>query len=117
MVRLVVRAHPGASRTSAEWDGAVLHVRVTAHAVDGAANRAVIEAVAHALGVRRSAVSLVAGLRSREKVLDVSGFRQANLDRWLNNKVELADRAASPAAPTVTAQQLRRSRRGGGSLG
>ena len=80
-LRLVVRAHPGASRTSAEWDGAVLHVRVTAHAVEGAANRAVIEAVAHALGVRRSAVSLVSGHRSREKVLDVSGLRQANLDR------------------------------------
>jgi uncharacterized protein len=81
MVRLVVRAHPGASRTSAEWDGAVLHVRVTPHAVEGAANRALIEAVADALGVRRSAVSLVAGHRSREKVLEVSGLRQANLDR------------------------------------
>ena len=81
MVRLVVRAHPGASRTSVEWDGAILHVRVTAHAVDGAANRAVIEAVANALRVRRSAVSLVAGHRSREKVLDVSGIRKANLDR------------------------------------
>jgi uncharacterized protein YggU (UPF0235/DUF167 family) len=77
----MVRAHPGASRTSVEWDGAVLHVRVTAHAVEGEANRAVIEAVAHALGVRRSAVRLVAGQRSREKVLDVSGLRKANLDR------------------------------------
>jgi len=83
MVRLAVRAHPGASRTSVEWDGAVLHVRVTARAVEGAANRAVIQAVADALGVRRSAVSLVAGHRSREKLVEVNGLDQANLDRLI----------------------------------
>jgi uncharacterized protein YggU (UPF0235/DUF167 family) len=77
----MVRAHPSASHTNAEWVGAILHVRVKAHAVEGAANRVLIEAVAHGLGVRRSAISLVAGHRSREKVLDVGGLRQANLDR------------------------------------
>ena len=80
-MRLVVRAHPGASRTSAEWDGAILHVRVTARAVEGAANRALIQAVADALGVRRSAVSLVAGQRSREKLVEVNGLQPASLDR------------------------------------
>ena len=79
-MRLVVRAHPGASRTGADWDGAVLHVRVTARAVEGAANRALIQAVADALGVRRSAVSLVAGKRSREKVVEVSGLDPTSLD-------------------------------------
>jgi uncharacterized protein YggU (UPF0235/DUF167 family) len=80
-VRLVVRAHPGASRTGAEWDGTVLHVRVTARAVEGAANRALIQAVADALGVRRSAVSLVAGERSREKLVEVNGIHPDSLDR------------------------------------
>jgi uncharacterized protein len=80
-MRLVVRAHPGASRTGAAWDGAVLHVRVTAHAVEGAANRALIQAVADALGVRRSAVSLVGGERSREKLIEVIGLDPASLDR------------------------------------
>jgi hypothetical protein len=83
MVRLAVRAHPGASHTSAEWDGAILHVRVTARAVEGAANRALIQAVADALGVRRSAVSLVGGHRSREKLVEVNGLDQANLDRLI----------------------------------
>jgi uncharacterized protein len=80
-VRLVVRARPGASHTRAQWDGAVLHVRVTARAVGGAANRALIQAVADALGVRRSAVSLVAGERSREKLVEVNGLDPAALDR------------------------------------
>ena len=80
-MQLVVRAHPGASRTGAEWDGAVLHVWVSARAREGAANRALIQAVADALGVRRSAVSLVAGKRSREKLIEVSGLDPTALDR------------------------------------
>lgn len=79
-MRLVVRARTGASRTRADWDGAVLHVWVTARAVEGAANRALIQAVADALGVRRSAVTLVAGERSRQKVVDVSGLDPTSLD-------------------------------------
>ncbi|TMB95676.1 MAG: DUF167 domain-containing protein [Chloroflexi bacterium] len=80
-MRFVVRAHPGASRTDAKWDGTVLHVRITARAAEGAANRALIQVVANALGVRRSAVSLVAGERSRDKLIDVNGLEQASLDR------------------------------------
>jgi uncharacterized protein len=77
----MVRAHPGASRTVAEWDGAVLHVRIRARAIEGAANRALIQAVADTLGVRRSAVSLVAGERSRNKLFEVAGLDPALLTR------------------------------------
>jgi uncharacterized protein YggU (UPF0235/DUF167 family) len=41
----------------AAWEGEVLHLRVTPHAVEGAANWALIQAVANAFGVWRSAVS------------------------------------------------------------
>jgi uncharacterized protein len=60
-----------------------LHVRVTARAFEGAANRALIDVVADALGVRRSAVTLVAGHRSHEKILEVNGLQQADLDRLI----------------------------------
>lgn len=63
------------------WDGPVLHVWVTARAVEGAANRVLIQAVAEALGVRRSAVSLAAGERSRDKRIEVIGIDPASLDR------------------------------------
>ena len=59
----------------------MLHVRVTARAVEGAANRALVQAVADALGVRRSAVSLVAGERSREKLVEVIGLDPTSLER------------------------------------
>jgi uncharacterized protein YggU (UPF0235/DUF167 family) len=72
-VRLAVRAHPGASRQRVEWDGAVAHVWVTAAAADGAANRAVVAAVAAWLEIAPSRVVMLRGRRSRAKLLDLDG--------------------------------------------
>lgn len=48
-----------------------LVVAVSARAVDGAATEAALAAVAEAFGVRRRAVTLVTGVTSRDKVVDV----------------------------------------------
>ena len=75
-MRLTVRVRPGASRTlvGGRYGGAestVLGVAVSARAVDGKATGAVLEAVAHAFGVPKRAVTLVSSRTSRAKVLDV----------------------------------------------
>lgn len=77
-MRLTVHAKPGsrhesvtAQRSPEGSDGIVLVVRVRARAVEGAANKAVVAAVAAALGLRRSAVTVTVGQRSRTKVLDI----------------------------------------------
>lgn len=70
-MRVSVRAHPRAVRSRTKWQEGILHVWVTVPAVDGEANRALIPAVAEALGVRRSRVRLVAGERSRQKLFEV----------------------------------------------
>lgn len=74
-LRIRVRVRPGASRTSVggQHGDEALVVAVRARAVEGQANRAVVEAVAAAFGVRRSAVGVLAGQRSRDKVLFVAG--------------------------------------------
>ena len=72
-MRVPVRAHPGAAKERAEWRDGTLHVWVTARAVVGQANRALVPAVARALGVRASAVTLVAGERGRDKVFEIAG--------------------------------------------
>jgi uncharacterized protein YggU (UPF0235/DUF167 family) len=46
-------------------------VAVTARAVDGAATEAVRNAVAEAFGLRRRQVTVVAGERSRTKILEL----------------------------------------------
>ncbi len=75
-----VRAHPRASRERVVWDGDLLDVWVTAPAVEGAANYALQQVVADALGVRRSAVTLVSGQRGRRKRIRVEGIEPAALE-------------------------------------
>lgn len=75
-VTVAVRVKPGASRprVGGRHDGShgpALVVAVTARAVDGAATDAALAAVAGALGVRRSAVDLLTGRTSRDKVFVV----------------------------------------------
>lgn len=50
----------------------LLVVAVTAAAVDGAANVAVIKAIAQALKISKSDVTVKSGLTSKRKVLEVS---------------------------------------------
>lgn len=59
--------HPGVGGRR----GDALIVRVAAQAVGGAANRAVIQAVAKSFGVPKRAVTLLHGASGRSKLLEV----------------------------------------------
>ena len=75
-----MRVQPRASRTGlAGWQGDILRVRVTAAPTDGQANRAVVELLAEACRVPRSAVQLVRGAASREKVFRVGDLSLASV--------------------------------------
>jgi uncharacterized protein (TIGR00251 family) len=58
------------------WRGEVLCVKVTAPPVEGAANAAVLDFLADALGIRKSQVALVKGEKSREKMLRITGLTE-----------------------------------------
>ena len=60
-------------------DDGSLAVRVSAPPVEGRANEALRKAVAKALGVAPSRVTLVRGERSREKTLSVEGIDAAGV--------------------------------------
>lgn len=86
-VRVAVRVKVGARRAGVggRWDGPggpALVVAVTAPAVEGKANTAVVEALAEAFGVRRSQLRIVAGARSRDKVVEIDSV-PAGLDARL----------------------------------
>lgn len=84
MVRITVRVRPGSAHTRVGGEhGGALVVRVTARAVGGQATTAALTAVAEAFGVRRDAVTLVAGTASRTKIVDVADADPAVLDRLL----------------------------------
>jgi len=54
--------------------GAALKVRVTAPPVDDAANLAIIRFFSSLLDIPKSSLSIVAGLRSRDKILQIKGL-------------------------------------------
>ena len=78
LARITIRVHPGASRARVAalppdlGQAAQLGVWVHQRAVDGRATEAAIQAVADALGLRRSSVRLVRGARSRVKVIEIA---------------------------------------------
>jgi hypothetical protein len=77
-VTLAVRVTPRARQTAiVGWrEDGVLLVRVNAPPLDGAANQAVQELLADALGVRKSAVALVGGQTAREKRFEIEGITE-----------------------------------------
>jgi uncharacterized protein len=93
-MRVTIRVQPGSARPGlgGEHAGALV-VKVRARAVDGKATEAALAAVADAFGVRRSAVTLVAGASSRTKVVDVAGADPAVLARLLTGHADTTKRA------------------------
>ena len=81
-MKVAIRVRPGArtEHVGGQWDGPrgpALLVSVRARAVEGAANTAVLAAVAAAFGIRRADVELVSGARGRDKVLALTGAEPA----------------------------------------
>ena len=70
---ITVRVHPRASRAKTSWNGEQLEVWVTAPPVGGAANVALLKAVASHLDVPVSSVRLKSGAGARTKVVEVRG--------------------------------------------
>lgn len=74
MVRLRIRAQPRASRTEIAGErGGALKIRLAAPPVDGGANRELVRFLAKAVGVPMSAVTVVSGGSSRNKVVEIEG--------------------------------------------
>ena len=72
---IAVRVIPRSGRCGlAGMRGGALLVRLNAPPVEGAANAELIEIIAAALGVRKHDVAIVAGARSRQKRVRVSGI-------------------------------------------
>ena len=62
------RVTPRARKAELRLEDGTVHVRVTAPPEDGRANRAAQEALAAALGVAKSRLTLVRGATSRDKL-------------------------------------------------
>jgi uncharacterized protein (TIGR00251 family) len=79
-----IRVQPRAARTAISGTvGDALKVSVSAPPLDGRANVAVVEFFSEVLSVPRSAVQVVAGERSRNKIIRIAGRSGAEVQRML----------------------------------
>ena len=84
-VTVEVRAQPRARRTALSCADGALKAQVTVPAEDGRANAAVIELLAAAWKLPKSAFAVVRGATSRDKVLSIAGEPQllaAKIMEW-----------------------------------
>ena len=72
---LAVRVQPGASDNAVSgWIGDTVKLRVTAPPVEGAANIRCLAILSELLNIPRSRLTLVTGVRSRNKVVRILGL-------------------------------------------
>lgn len=84
---LRVRLTPRSSRNEiVRVEADVLHARVTAPPVDGAANCALLELLAKALNVHKTALSIQSGKTSREKRVRIEGLAEAEVQKRLRKR-------------------------------
>jgi uncharacterized protein (TIGR00251 family) len=89
--RLAVKAVPNAPRSAVVgWVDDTLKVKVHPPALDGRANLALCEFLAGELGLKKSAVSLHQGAKSRLKVLEIKGLSLAQVRARLGGAVSPA---------------------------
>ena len=71
-MRINIKVFPGARKPRIVEEDMLLKVYVNAPAVDGKANAAVVKALSAHFEVRRSAIEIIKGHKSREKMIEVA---------------------------------------------
>jgi uncharacterized protein (TIGR00251 family) len=71
MAKLNIKVIPNAKQNRLVEEPGRLKVYLTARAVEGKANAALIDFLAEHFDVRKSSISIIRGLTSREKVVEI----------------------------------------------
>ena len=70
IMKLEIKVIPGAKKALLKEDG-VFKVYLTAPAIEGRANEALVDFLADHFGVKRSGIEIVKGLKSRHKIVSI----------------------------------------------
>jgi len=68
-MQIVVKVVPGAKKNLVRKEGDGLKVYLNAPALEGKANKALTDVLAHYYGVRKRQIAIVRGLKSRQKTV------------------------------------------------
>ena len=76
-----IRVIPRASRCElAGIQGDALKLRITAPPVEGAANKECVRFLSDILGVKKSQITIIAGHRSKNKKVSISGINRKDIE-------------------------------------
>ena len=90
--KIPVRVIPGSKADSMEQDGKMFKIKLRAPAVDGKANTALKQYVAKQCGLRKSAVSIITGEKSRNKIISITADTAPEIYTKISVKHELTGR-------------------------
>ncbi len=74
MIRLYIQPRASKNEIVGIHGETALKIRLTSPPVDGAANSACIEFIAHILGIRKKQIEIASGKKSRIKQIKLSGI-------------------------------------------
>lgn len=66
------------------WKNEILWLKITAPPVDGSANTAIIKLLATVLKVKKSAITIISGEKSREKRLKIENINLDEIHKIIN---------------------------------
>ena len=71
-MKLAIKVIAGARKNFLKQEGELIKVYLTAPAIDGKANRALIEFLSEHFNVSKSQIEIIKGLKSRRKTISIS---------------------------------------------
>lgn len=84
LVSISVRVYPNAARNEvAGFNDGVFRVKVAAPPVQGKANRELVTFLGEALGISKNRVSITRGHTTRNKLIAIDGFSEADVKERL----------------------------------
>jgi uncharacterized protein (TIGR00251 family) len=72
MLRIQVRVIPNAGKNTIIQEEGRLKIKVTAPAIEGKANKAVIDLLAIHFKVRKAAINIIKGEKGRDKIVEIN---------------------------------------------
>ena len=73
-MRIDIKVIPNAKRNLVKEENGLFKVYLTAPAVEGKANKALVEVLAEYFGVKRHQIGIIKGLQSRGKTININGI-------------------------------------------
>jgi uncharacterized protein len=87
-VRIAVQGHPGAKRNEVvRCEEGVWHIKITAPATEGKANKELIAFLSELLDISKSRISIDKGTTSHRKLIELEGITKETVEERLRKLI------------------------------